>query len=123
MRWLQLLIAMIELPADPGEQRFFSRLARLQLAYSLAGLTLGLICVVGGCLLFFHGVSGSSSWVGDFIGVHSWLSDAAPGTVLFVVGLLVVWITRFEIRVRGRGGRSAGAARPADSARSRRKAS
>jgi hypothetical protein len=105
MNWLQFLIALIDLPSDPGERRFFSRMARLQLAYSLAGLTLGLICVVGGILLFFHGVTGSSSWVGNFIGVHSWLSDAAPGTILFVVGLLVVWITRFDVRVRGKGER------------------
>jgi hypothetical protein len=32
--------------------------------------------------------------------VQSKLSDAAPGTVLFVVGLAVVWVTRFAIRVR-----------------------
>ena len=103
MKWLQFLLALIELPADPEDRRFFSRLARLQLAYSLAGLALGLICVVGGILLFFHGVTGSTSWVGHFIGIQGWLSDAAPGTVLFVVGLLIVWITRFDVRVRRAG--------------------
>ena len=72
----------------------------LQLIYSLAGLILGLACVVGGIVLFFHGVAGSSSWVGQFIGVQGRLSDAAPGTVLFVVGLLVVWVTRFDVRLR-----------------------
>lgn len=72
----------------------------LQLIYSLAGLVFGLACIVGGILLFFHGVAGSSSWVGEFIGVQSKLSDAAPGTVLFVVGLAVVWLTRFAVRVR-----------------------
>jgi hypothetical protein len=45
-------------------------------------------------------VAGSSSWIGEFIGVQSKLSDAAPGTVLFVVGLAVVWLTRFAVRVR-----------------------
>jgi hypothetical protein len=72
----------------------------LQLIYSLAGLVFGLACIVGGILLFFHGVSGSSSWIGEAIGVQSKLSDAAPGTVLFVVGLAVVWLTRFAVRVR-----------------------
>ena len=72
----------------------------LQLIYSLAGLVFGLACIVGGILLFFHGVTGSSSWIGEFIGVQSKLSDAAPGTVLFVVGLAVVWLTRFAVRVR-----------------------
>src|SRR5207237_9467445 len=75
-------------------------LARLQLSYSLAGLVFGLTCILGGIGLFLHGVVGSSSWVGNFIGVQSKLSDAAPGTVLFVVGLAVVWLTRFSVRVR-----------------------
>jgi hypothetical protein len=105
MRWLQVLLALIEVPVGSGGQRVLSRLARLQLAYSLAGLTLGLICVVGGILLFFHGVSGSTSWVGHVIGLQGGLSDAAPGTVLFVVGLLIVWITRFDVRVERQGGR------------------
>jgi hypothetical protein len=97
---LQVTLVALELPPDPRERHFWGRLATLQLIYSLAGLVLGLACVVGGTLLFFHGVAGSSSWVGEFIGVKSRLSDAAPGTVLFVVGLAVVWLTRFSVRVR-----------------------
>ena len=100
MNWLAFVVAALELPADPRERHFWGRLAMLQLIYSLAGLVLGLACIVGGILLFFHGVAGSSSWVGEVIGVKSRLSDAAPGTVLFVVGLAVVWLTRFAVRVR-----------------------
>ena len=100
MNWLQFVVAALELPPDPKEPNIWGRLATLQLVYSLAGLVLGLACVVGGVVLFFHGVAGSSSWVGQFIGVQSKLSDAAPGTVLFVVGLAVVGLTRFSIRVR-----------------------
>lgn len=93
-------MAALELPPDPRERHFWGRLALLQLIYSLAGLVFGLACIVGGIVLFLHGVVGSSSWVGGFIGVQSKLSDAAPGTVLFVVGLAVVWLTRFAVRVR-----------------------
>ncbi len=93
-------MAALELPPNPRERHFWGRLALLQLIYSLAGLVFGLACVVGGIVLFFHGVAGSSSWVGEVIGVQSKLSDAAPGTVLFVVGLAVVWLTRFAVRVR-----------------------
>ena len=100
MNWLAFVVAALELPADPRERHFWGRLAVLQLIYSLAGLLFGLACIVGGILLFFHGVTGSSSWVGEVIGVKSNLSDAAPGTVLFVVGLAVVWLTRFAVRVR-----------------------
>ena len=97
---LQFTLVALELPPDPRERHFWSRLAMLQLIYSLAGLVLGLACIIGGTLLFFHGVVGSSSWVGEVIGVKSKLSDAAPGTVLFVVGLAVVFLTRFAVRVR-----------------------
>src|SRR6266550_4381110 len=85
------VVAALEMPADPRERHFWG---------PLAVLLLGLACIVGGILLFFHGVSGSSSWVGEVIGVKSKLSDAAPGTVLFVVGLAVVFLTRFSVRVR-----------------------
>jgi len=97
---LQFTLVALELPPDPRERHFWSRLATLQLVYSLAGLVLGLVCVIGGIMLFFHGVAGTSSWVGEVIGVKSKLSDAAPGTVLFVVGLAVVFLTRFTVRVR-----------------------
>src|SRR5256885_2120608 len=76
------------------------RAQALPLIHYLAGLVLGLACVIGGILLFFHGVVGASSWVGEVIGVKSQLSDAAPGTVLFVVGLAVVFLPRFSARVR-----------------------
>lgn len=100
MNWFQFFVAALELPPDPKARQMWARLAHLQLIYSLAGLLVGLGCIVGGLGLFLHGVYGSSSWVGDFIGVKSRLADAAPGTVLFVIGLLVVWLTRFSIRVR-----------------------
>jgi hypothetical protein len=102
MNLLPVIVGALELPPNPGGRNFWQRLVLLQLIYSLAGLVLGLACVIGGILLFFHGVAGSSSWVGEFIGVQGRLSDAAPGTVLFVVGLLVVWLTRFDVRLRAR---------------------
>ncbi len=111
MNWLQLVVAMLELPARPGEGKLWRRLAQLQLVHSLAGLLVGFTCVVGGIGLFFHGVAGSSSWVGRFIGLESRLSDAAPGTILFVVGLIIIWVTRFEVRVEGRAGWLAGVIR------------
>ena len=120
LNWLHFVLTVLELPTNPRERHFWGRLATLQLIYSLSGLIFGLACVVGGIVLFFHGVAGSSSWVGEFIGVKSKLSDAAPGTILFVVGLVVVWLTRFAVRVRQpidielRAGAQAGENRPSE---------
>lgn len=76
---------------------FWRNAVRYQYVYSLAGLVLGVICVTGGITLFLHGIGGSSSWTAKFLGLSSKLSDAAPGTILFVVGLFIVAVTKFNV--------------------------
>jgi hypothetical protein len=73
-------------------------LSRHQLIYSVAGLILGLACVIGGVILFLHGVTGSMSWTAEFLGANSKISDAAPGAVLFIVGLFTVFLTRYGFK-------------------------
>src|SRR2546430_14322058 len=99
LNWLHFALAVLELPPNPRERHFWGRLATLQLIYSPAGLVFGLACIVGGIGLFFHGVSGSSRWDGEFIGVPSQLPEAAPGQVPFVVGPVGLWLTRFAVRL------------------------
>jgi hypothetical protein len=77
----------------------WERVPLFQFLYSIAGLIVGVICVIGGIVLFLHGILGSSSWVGSFLGAQTKLADAAPGTILFVVGLFVIWVTRFDMQV------------------------
>jgi hypothetical protein len=86
-------------PQDPETVR---RLALYQLIYSICGLVLGLACVLAGTLLFFHGVGGSTSWTAKILGTESKLSDAAPGAVLFIVGMFIVLITKFNVTIAGR---------------------
>src|SRR2546426_9251849 len=100
LNWLPFVLAVLELPHNPRERHFWGRLATLQLIYSLAGLVFGLACIVGGILLFFHGVAGSSSWVGEFIGVQRKLSGAAPRTGPLLVGLPRLLLTRLAVPVR-----------------------
>lgn len=68
----------------------------LRFAYSLIGLFLGLVCILGGIALFLHGVTGTTSWTASLLGAESQIHDAAPGTILFVVGIFYVLITRFR---------------------------
>ncbi len=75
-------------------------LSRHQLIYSIAGLVLGGIAVIGGIILFFFGITGSTTWVATILGAKSELNDAAPGALFVVIGLLIVFVTRFNIRVR-----------------------
>ena len=71
-----------------------------QLTYSLAGLIVGVICVLIGGMLFFGGITGSTTWTAKMVGIESNLSDAAPGGLLFVVGLAVIVATKFGVTIR-----------------------
>lgn len=77
-----------------------TELSKHQLLYSIAGLILGTVCMLGGIVLFLNGVTGSTSWTAKFLGAESQLSDAAPGAVLFIVGLFIVLITKYVFKVK-----------------------
>ena len=51
-----------------------------------------------GIVLFFLGITGAVSWTAKVLGAESQLVDAAPGVVLFVVGLFVVLVTRYDVK-------------------------
>ena len=89
-----------EIPAQVLDKEVWKTALRYQLTYSIAGLALGVICVFGGLVLFVQGVTGSTSWTANVLGLESNISDAAPGAVLFLVGLFVVWSTRFSPKVK-----------------------
>ncbi|AXY01238.1 MULTISPECIES: hypothetical protein [Vibrio] len=73
-------------------------LARYQFLYSVIGLLVGLVCVFGGIYLFIHGVSGSTDWYINVLGAESKIAQAAPGAILFVVGIFLVFITRYKFK-------------------------
>jgi hypothetical protein len=70
---------------------------KLKFVYSVIGLILGLVSMVAGSVLFLHGVSGSTSWSASLLGLQSTVTDAAPGSVLFIVGLFIVWATKYKV--------------------------
>jgi hypothetical protein len=80
---------------SPG---FYRQSSLYQFIYSVLGLVLGFICIIGGIVLFFGGITGSVSWTAKMLGAESKVSDAAPGAVLFIVGIFMVLITRFKIK-------------------------
>lgn len=88
-------------PSGVTNSNLWKKAVAFQFAYSMAGLVLGLVCVIGGIVLFFHGVDGSSSWTAKLLGLETTVSDTAPGGILFLVGLFVVWITKFDVGAGG----------------------
>jgi len=83
-------------PENTRDRRLWRRAVVFQFIYSIAGLVVGLACVIGGIILFLHGIVGPTAhWTTNLLEVD--ISDAAPGVILFVAGLLFVWITRFSV--------------------------
>ena len=67
---------------------------------SNAGLLVSVIFVIGGLVLFAYGTMGSTTWVASVVGAESNITDAAPGTILFVAGVLLAVITRYNIKIK-----------------------
>lgn len=72
-------------------------MSKHQLIYSLVGLALGCVCIIGGTVLCLAGVAGKMSWTASFLGATSKTLDASPGAVLSIVGLFIVVVTRFKV--------------------------
>jgi hypothetical protein len=70
-------------------------------SYAKLGLILGLTSIAGGVVMGLHGVVGHTSWTAKALGIESNLSDAAPGVVLFIVGLFMIWATRPRVDLKG----------------------
>ncbi len=84
----------------PHSERFeFSALV-FRFVYSMSGLLLGAGCVIGGIKLFLRGIGGSTSWTASVMGSETAITDAGPGAVLFVVGLFVIFVTRYRVKVK-----------------------
>jgi C4-dicarboxylate transporter len=68
--------------------------------YAKLGLALGLASIIAGTILGLHGVTGATSWTAKVLGLESKINDAAPGVVLFIVGIFYVWITKPKIKLK-----------------------
>lgn len=64
----------------------------------MLGLILGLASIVGGIILGLHGITGHTSWTAKLLGFESSINDAAPGVVLFIVGIFLVYITKPRVK-------------------------
>jgi hypothetical protein len=68
-------------------------------ATSLAGLSAGILLVVGGLLLFYLGATGRFSWTAHLTGLANVALDLFVGGALVVFGVFLAWATRFAVRM------------------------
>jgi hypothetical protein len=81
-------------------QRVILEAIKGEYSYGKRGQILGISSMIGGVILGLHGVAGSTSWTARLLVLESQINDAAPGVVLFIVGLFMVWATKPKINLK-----------------------
>ncbi len=76
----------------------WKRVCLFQLQYALAGLILGSGCMAGGIALILKGGTGSTSWTAKCFGAEINVAGATPGVCLFMIAVLIVWITKPDFK-------------------------
>jgi hypothetical protein len=64
------------------------------------GLLFSVVVLLAGCSLFYVGISGNLERVARTLGLTTEMAEASPGALLFFVGLLLVWATRYKVSVK-----------------------
>lgn len=90
----------LQLPKKSVDKKLANKLSKYQMIYSTLGLIGGIVCIFGGIYLFILGISGNISWITKITGIESNISNAAPGAILFIVGLFIIWITKFKVKLK-----------------------
>ena len=86
-------------PLISEDPKILEKVIAFQFIYSLAGLIMGSLRLVLGTFLLYSGVVGSTSWTANILGFESSISDAGPGLIIALIGLFIILITRFCIKV------------------------
>ena len=94
------LSARIEINGEKMDSNTLNLAIKLEYVYAILGLLLGLSSIIFGSILSLNGVVGSTSWTANFIGAESSINDAAPGVVLFIVGLFMIWVTKPKTHIK-----------------------
>ena len=85
---------------DSPTERLIATAIHREYLYGMLGLILGLSSIVGGVVLGLNGVAGATSWTAKLLSLESQINDAAPGVVLFIVGMFMIWITKPKVQMK-----------------------
>ncbi|ORV85550.1 hypothetical protein AWC11_01615 [Mycobacterium interjectum] len=77
------------------------RILRHQIIYSLGGLLFGGLLLIGGVVLTVEGFTGQVSlqWHSGSSGLS--ITTGVVGVVIALLGVAVIWITRFKLDIAG----------------------
>ena len=87
-----------EVELDPGQSDGIKKkLIKVEADNANKGRNIGLSIILLGVALMLLGVTGAADLVLSGAGLKVKLSNAAPGIILMVIGLVVIWRTNLRI--------------------------
>ena len=87
-----------EVELDPRQSDGIKKkLIKVEADNANKGRNIGLFIILLGVVLMLLGVTGSANLVLSGAGLKAKLSNAAPGIILMVIGLVVIWRTNLRI--------------------------
>jgi GYF domain 2 len=64
--------------------------------FSIPGVSIGLLLIILGCVVFYFGMIGEFTFVSDILETNKDELNALSGGVLFVLGIIFIWGTRYR---------------------------
>ncbi len=87
---------------DPSVANTLFGMTALKYEYIIVLLSMigGYTLIIGGVILMLLGLSGNVEWIVEAASVQSKLVNASPGLVMILVGALLVWKSRMDVKVK-----------------------
>ncbi len=88
-----------EITVEKGRSdEYWLKTTKYHFLYSIFGFIIGIFCVIAGVILFLHGAISNTSWTTKILSLEIELTDQAPGLAFGILGLLIIFVTRFKVK-------------------------
>jgi len=92
----------VEIKNEKLGKPFWEKVVYYQFIISLTGMITGILIVLLGAFMAFRGISGTTNWIFNILGFQSQIAEATPGIILFLLGIVIIYLTRFKINSSGK---------------------
>lgn len=89
-----------DVPKTIKSVNLWSRVVKFQFLYSILGLVIGFILISIGVFLVTQSIGNKSELSIKILNYFFNIKQAAPGGILFIIGLVVIIITKFKITTK-----------------------
>ncbi len=88
-----------EVEIDPKlPEKIQDKVVKGEMESAKGGRRIGLGVIVLGVLLTILGATGAVDLRLQGLGLNAHVANAAPGVVLMLIGLFIIWLTRFTVK-------------------------